>query len=162
MSDRIDKVWIYKAMNNGKVEEGIVQAATKEEAETRVRRLGVENAVIEDPSAVKIPSIATPAAPPPMPSLPSGIRNMGLSTPAKTVREQIQVAATQAAGIAADMVKRKARKQSIVYGDDATVVSQASGLLEKNGCVVHALMRPDNHGKMKLLLVIEHDEEKKQ
>lgn len=170
MADRIDKVWIYRGTSNGKTEEGIVQAATKEEAEARTKRLGFDSVVIVD-GDVKVPfppaPIPIPSAPS-VPPLPSGIQevrlqqremNRNLTDTAKTVEKQVQAAAVHAAGIAADM--KRTTRQSIVYGDEGTAMTQANGLLEKNGRVVHALMRPDHHGKMKLLFVIEHEEKRK-
>ena len=63
-------------------------------------------------------------------------------------------------GLPSEKPKTK-RRESLVVGTLETIIRQCEPLLARqNGAVKHALMRNDAIGKLHVMLVVEHDEEK--
>jgi hypothetical protein len=128
-------------------------AKTKEEAEARVNRLGIQGAKIHEqggkapPPAMHIPAAVTPE---------EQSRQRGITAIPETARA-IERQIKGAAKAASDFPVPSRRRQSIVLSTHEGFAAKCEPLFKLAGRVIHLAMHPDHHGQMFLAAVIEHE-----
>ena len=124
--------------------EGTVHAASKEDAETMVRRMGAINPSIREFGSPEPPKSA------PIPLVEAKQQNdvnsmiVGM---AKSVNEQAKA-----------QKEKKGIRQSLFIGEETKVKEQLEPILaDQNGRIVQCQMNPNFHGTMIFMIVVEHD-----
>jgi hypothetical protein len=153
-------------MSNGAPAKGKVNAASEDEARTRLASMGVSCDSIEQEGAKpagKSHDLLAHSRLGPMVSPDAEQRPAEPESPPPEVERSINstlAAFRDTRGYAAEVAPRgeAARQQQVLYGSSDEVLGQARPMLaSQNGRVLHAIMHPDAKGKMTLLLVVEHD-----
>lgn len=153
------KPFIYSGKNQqGLILEGTVFAATKEDAETMVKRMGAANPSIH--AFGDVPSTMIE------PSIPVLERELE-SDHQKNVTAMISGMASSVEGVSGtsgptiEILKKRIR-QSLFIGEEMKVKEQIEPLLaNENGKIIQCHMRPNHHGIMVFMIVIEHETKEK-